>query len=137
MSDAAVKKGTEDAIQPTPLCLLFGQGQQYFLERLSTVPNESVPRRDKSGKKVAVPSPERSLAATLFEPWRRTDHLTSSFRWDPAEDVRQALMAGDPTDSTYKPGTEHQANRVAAIGLAVLTVAPQRRAGRVRSSVIG
>lgn len=46
-------------------------------------------------------------------------------------------MAGDPTDSAYKGGTQHGANRLAAIGLAVLTVVPETRAGRVRPAVIG
>jgi hypothetical protein len=62
---------------------------------------------------------------------------TFSFRWDPDEDVRYALMAGDPTDAAYKAGTQHGANRLAAIGLAALTLVPETRAGRVRPSIIG
>jgi hypothetical protein len=68
--------------------------------------------------------------------WQRQDR-TFSFRWDPEEDVRYALMAGDPTDAAYKPGTQHGANRLAAVGLPLLTVAPERRAGQVRPAVIG
>src|SRR5690606_5694932 len=66
----------------------------------------------------------------------RTDP-TPSFRWDPEEDVRYALMAGDPTNASYKGGTQHGANRLAIVGLAAFTVVPERRLGRVRPSVIG
>src|SRR6516162_2013394 len=41
MSDAAVKDDKNSktgTIDPTPLCLLFGQGHQHFLERLVHVP---------------------------------------------------------------------------------------------------
>jgi hypothetical protein len=63
--------------------------------------------------------------------------LTSSFRWDPDEDVRYALRAGNPSDSTYKAGTQYGANRLAAIGLRELTLVPEVRFGRVRPSVLG
>jgi hypothetical protein len=46
-------------------------------------------------------------------------------------------MAGDPTDSAYKAGTQHGANRLAAIGLVALTLIPETRAGRVRPSILG
>jgi hypothetical protein len=46
-------------------------------------------------------------------------------------------MAGDPTDKAYKTGTQHGANRLAAVGLAALTIVPEVRAGRVRPSVVG
>jgi hypothetical protein len=136
MTDAAVKeqKG-EEAIDPTPLCLLFGQGHQHFLDRLSSVPKtEALPPG--RGKKAVSPSAAACLLEALFRPWRREDS-TFSFRWDPDEDVRYALMAGDPTDAAYKSGTQHGANQLAAIGLAALTVVPEIRAGRVRPSVPG
>lgn len=53
------------------------------------------------------------------------------------EDVRYALMAGDPTSKTYKPGTQHGANRLAAVGLSAHTLVPETRAGRLRPSIIG
>lgn len=135
MSDGAVKLNKkEEVIDPTPLCLLFGQGHQHFLERLANVPNQDVP--PPKGRRAKPMSAAECLTQTLFQPWRREDD-TFSFRWDPAEDVRYALMAGDPTDSAYKTGTQHGANRLAAIGLSALTVAPQRRNGRVRANVIG
>jgi hypothetical protein len=60
-----------------------------------------------------------------------------SFRWDPEEDVRYALLAGDPTDSSSQLGTQHGANRLAAIGLGAISLAPQVRAGRVRPAIAG
>jgi hypothetical protein len=137
MSDAAIKDDKKGLIDPTPLCLISGSGHQHFLERLAVVTNQPTPQKDKSGKKTAFTSAVRCLAATLFQPWSRADDLTSSFRWDPEEDVRYALMAGDPSDRKYKAGTQHGANRLAAIGLAELSLVPEKRAGRVRSAVLG
>jgi hypothetical protein len=136
MTDAAVKDVKGDPIDPTPLCLLFGQGHQHFLDRLAEVPAQPAPPPRGRGKKALAISASDCLAEALFRPWRREDP-TFSFRWDPEEDVRYALMAGDPTDAAYKPATQHGANRLAAIGLAALTLAPQTRAGRVRPAVIG
>ncbi|MGB7216420.1 MAG: hypothetical protein WBE98_15440 [Gammaproteobacteria bacterium] len=136
MTDAAIKAEKDETIDPTPLCLLFGQGHQHFLERLAGVPKLQAPPKRGKGKKADVPTEARSLAEALFHPWHRTDP-TPSFRWDPKEDVRYALMAGDPTDAAYKGGTQHGANRLAAIGLAALTVVPERRFDRVRPSMIG
>jgi hypothetical protein len=136
MSDAAIKDDKQRPIDPTPLCLLFGQGHQHFLDRLASVPRQAAPPpREKERKKVNVSAPE-SLAEALFEPWHRNDP-TPSFRWDPEEDVRYALMAGDPTDDKYKTATQHGANRLAAVGLAAITLVPERRAGRVRPNIIG
>ncbi len=140
MSDAAVKdsKDSEKApIDPTPFCLLFGQGHQHFLERLTKAPNEESPPQRGRGKSAKTISASECLSEALFAPWHREDPTTLSFRWDPEEDVRYALMAGDPTDPLYKSGTQHGANRLAAVGLVTLTILPEMRAGRVRPSVIG
>jgi hypothetical protein len=139
MNDAAVKdsKKSETAtIDPTPLCLLFGQGHQHFLERLVHVPIELAPPPRGKGAAALAISATDCLKEALFAPWHRSDP-TFSFRWDPDEDVRYALMRGDPTDSAYKSGTQHGANRLAALGLAVLTLVPETRAGRIRPSVLG
>ncbi len=137
MTDAAVKEEKqEEAIDPTPLCLLFGQGHQHFLDRLSSVPKTETPPRGR-GKESVTSSTAECLAEALFQPWRREAPLIFSFRWDPTEDVRYALMAGNPTDEAYKIGTQRGANQLAAIGLAALTVVPEIRAGRVRPSVPG
>jgi len=136
MSDAAVKDDKKEPIDPTPLCLLFGQGHQHFLDRLAGVPHEPAPPPRGKRKKATALSASECLNEALFQPWHRDDP-TFSFRWDPEEDVRYALMAGDPTDATYKTGTQHGANRLAAISLATLTLVPEMRAGRVRPSIIG
>lgn len=131
MSDAAHK---DDKVEATPLCLLFGQGHQHFLERLSLVPrSESPPPRGRGRTAVTIDA-ARTFEEALFEPWHRGDP-TPSFRWDPAEDVRYALRAGDP--SNVKATTQHGANRLAAFGLAALTVVPEQRGDRVRLQVLG
>lgn len=45
MSDAAVKDAKGEVVDPTPLCLLSGQGHQHFLARLASVPREAAPPR--------------------------------------------------------------------------------------------
>jgi len=134
MTDAAIKDEKKEMVDPTPLCLLFGQGHQHFLERLREVPADEAPPARRRGHDAITAV--RCLEECLVEPWHRSDP-TSSFRWDPEEDVRYALMAGDPTDNAYKGGTQHGANRLAAVGLAALPLAPETRAGRVRPSLPG
>lgn len=136
MSDGAIKDERTDVIDQTPLCLMFGQGHQHFLERLSSVPRQPAPPPRGRGRRALTLSATQCLAEALFQPWHRRDP-TSSFRWDPEEDVRYALMAGDPTNPVYKGGTQHGANRLAAIGLACLTLAPQTRGWRTVASIVG
>ena len=137
ISDAAVRdKNKVQEAEPTPLCLLFGQGHMHFMSRLALVPQESAPPAKGSGRKKITIRETDCLREALFKPWTRPD-ATFSFRWDPHEDVRYALRATDPTDSKTKETTQHGANRLAAIGLSVLTVAPRRRAGTARLEVLG
>lgn len=131
MCDAAAK---DDKIEATPLCALFGQGHQHFLDRLATVPSRETPPPRGSGKKAKSISAAETLHEALFQPWTRQDP-TPAFRWDPAEDVRYALRADDPSGS--KSTTQHGANRLAAFGLAVLTTAPEQRGDRVRLRILG
>jgi hypothetical protein len=131
MCDAAAKDGK---IEATPLCLLFGQGHQHFLERLTAVPRMPAPPPRGRGRQIVTISAAQALHEALFQPWTRQD-ATPAFRWDPAEDVRYALRASDPSDE--KSTTQHGANRLAALGLAVLTAAPEQRGGRVRLQVLG
>ena len=137
ISDAVVhyKKKMSEA-EPTPLCIMHGQGHQHFMSRLASVPQQSSARaKGIDGKQVTVDETE-SLHNAMFKPWARRDE-THSFRWDPQEDVRYALRATDPTHPKTKAGTQHGANRLAAIGLSVLTVVPRMHAGSVRLSVVG
>jgi hypothetical protein len=139
LSDAAVKvvqSKPQDQVEATPLCLLFGQGHQHFLQRLAAVPNTPAPPPRGRGNKAQAVSAERALREALFETWTRQDP-TFSFRWDPAEDVRYALMFGDPSYAGNKEGTQHGANRLAAVGLAALTAAPSERRGEVRLATLG
>jgi hypothetical protein len=115
-------------IEPTPLCLLFGQGHQHFLDRLAIVPRTEAPPARGRGRKAVWLTAAETIQETLFEPWTRQDP-TPGFRWDPAEDIRYALRAGDP--SGEKSTTQHGANRLAALGFPVFTVASVQRGNRV------
>ena len=101
VSDAAVRERNRvKEAEPTPLCLIFGQGHQHFLERLSVVPRVASFSRG-SGRNEQFISPAACLTEALFVPWARPDAMPS-FRWDPHEDVRYALRAADPTTLSTK-----------------------------------
>jgi hypothetical protein len=131
MCDKAEKDGK---IEATPLCLLFGQGHQHFLDRLAAIPQLEAPPPRGRGKKAIALNATETLQEALFQPWVRQDP-TPAFRWDPAEDVRYALQADDP--SGEKSTTQHGANRLAALGFATLTATPAQRGQRVRLQVLG
>jgi hypothetical protein len=104
----------DGSVMAAPLVLLFGQGHQHFLDRLTTVPLQPAPPI--SGRaRAPQPSGPTKLAEALFRPWVRLD-TSDGFRWDPADDQRYALRFGDPSKEGAA-GTEHGANRLAAIGL--------------------
>ena len=136
-SDAAVrdKKKMQEA-EPTPLCLLFGQGHMHFMSRLASVPQQSVPPARGSGRSRATIGETDCLREALFESWTRPD-ATFSFRWDPHEDVRYALRATDPTDSKTKETTQHGANRLGGIGLSAVTAVPRLRGTTAQLAVLG
>lgn len=134
-SDAA-KSSDGSELEPTPLCLMFGAGHQRFVERLADVPRTPEPPLRGNGRGATTVAEEESLAEALFSPWTRPD-ATKGFRWEPAEDVRHALRARDPTDPATRETTQHGANRLAAIGLSVLTVVPQRHGTDVRLGLVG
>jgi hypothetical protein len=117
--DLIVKRDDPETVEPTPFCLMFGQGHQYFLERMAAV-GRSEPD-------------ESALARALFKPWQYDDDGLS-FRWDPSEDRRYALQAGDPSKSKHKIGTVAGGNRLAVLGLASHAAVPiTRRLGVVGS----
>lgn len=127
MSDGASRD--DGRIWPTPLCFLFGQGHQHFLERLADVPAGKLPKSLAKAKRPPDLNAPSYIAAALFAPWTRQD-ATDSFRWDPIEDRRYALRAADP--STDPSGTQHGANRLAALGLPVLSGTTIVRRGETR-----
>jgi hypothetical protein len=131
MCDAASK---DDKIEATPFCLLFGQGHQHFLDRLADLPRMQAPPPRGRGKNAVTLTAAHTFYEALFQPWARQDP-TPAFRWDPAEDVRYALRADDPSGS--KSTTQHGANRLAALGLPTLTASPRQRGERVRLQIVG
>ena len=137
-SDGAVRvKGNARQVEPTPLCLLFGQGHMHFLSRLASIPQQATPpARGRRSAKTEI-SDAVCLREALFHVWMRPD-ATASFRWDPHEDVRYALRATDPTDAKTKEKTQHGANRLAAVGLSALTVVPRSSsAGGTHLALLG
>ncbi len=133
VSDKAMTRDGK-RVERTPLCLVSGQGGQHFLSRLTSVPRMKTPPDRGTGRRKTAISETDCLSEALFAPWERPDD-TESFRWDPNEDVRHALRARNPSDA--KETTQHGANRLAAVGIAALTVAPMRRYGDVRLAVLG
>ena len=118
-SDIAIRD--DGRIDPTPLCAIFGQGHQHFLERLRNVAAGTLPRALRSAKKAPdLNHPER-IRRAVFAPWERDDP-TEAFRWDYAEDRRYALRATDPSKDAAT--TEHGANRLAIVGLLSFQSAP-------------
>lgn len=108
----------DGSVMPGPLVLLFGQGHQHFLDRLTGVPMLPAPLvKPKRGEKPpkVPPTGSSKMMEALFAPWSRIDE-TDSFRWDPADDQRYALRFGDPSKSGAAR-TTHGANRLAAVGL--------------------
>ena len=135
MSDAVCRN--EEEMEPTPFCLMFGQGHEYFLERLVSVPQMLLPPPRREGRTRIEISETDCLREALFEGWKRPDlkPAAPSFRWDPHEDVRYALRARNPSGD--KKTTQHGANRLAAVGFSALTVFPKQRAGNLRLEVLG
>ncbi|MGE4046221.1 MAG: hypothetical protein AB7F35_15300 [Acetobacteraceae bacterium] len=101
-------------VMPAPLVLLFGQGHQHFLDRLTSVPLQPVPV-GKGKVRQSLPAAADKISEALFAPWSRADE-TDGFRWDPADDQRYALRFGDPSKAGAAR-TMHGANRLAALGL--------------------
>lgn len=135
VSNVATSRDGKKA-EPTPLCLMFGQGHQHFMERLEYVPGYIAPLDRGRGRNKTTATAIDCLHESLFELWKRPD-ATPSFRWDYNEDVRYALRARSPTDRSTKETTQHGANRLATIGFSVLTVVPVSRSGRVQLAVLG
>ncbi len=114
---------------PTPLCLLFGQGHQHFLDRFHDVPAGVLPGKLAKLKSPPDLSSPHYIATTLFAPWKREDP-TDGFRWDTAEDRRYALRAGNPSGD---PATaQHGANRLAAVALPLFATIAVNRRGKAR-----
>ncbi|MGH7659738.1 MAG: type I-G CRISPR-associated protein, Cas3-extension family, partial [Vulcanimicrobiaceae bacterium] len=127
-SDAAVRENCR--IEATPLCAMFGQGHQSFLDRLHNVSAGELPRALKAKKSPPDLNDAGYIFRALFSPWQRKEP-TESFRWDFEEDRRYALRFDDPSGDPAT--TEHGANRLAILGLLSFQTAPRigRRGARI------
>jgi hypothetical protein len=126
MCDVAHK---DEKVRATPFCAMFGQGHQNFLERLASVPKGIVPKELQNETTSEELNSPGKLEQALFQDWNRIDR-TQSFRWDPMEDRRYALRFVDPSGD--KGLTVHGANRLASLGLPLLTAVPKRERGEAR-----
>jgi len=90
-------ESTDDRMAATPFSLISGSGHQHFLGTAGDLMVECTADHFRSA---------------LFGTWLAADE-GSSFRWDPADDRRYALLADDPTASSNKPRTIWGANRLA------------------------
>lgn len=98
--DFCASFGSESAserMDATPLALISGSGHQHFLGTAGDL---------------MVACTADHFRRGLLETWAATDD-GSSFRWDPDDDRRYALLADDPTASGNKPKTIWGANRLA------------------------
>ncbi|MAJ64911.1 MAG: type I-U CRISPR-associated helicase/endonuclease Cas3 [Alphaproteobacteria bacterium] len=132
MNDGAINR--KGSIDPTPLCLMFGQGHQHFLTRFAGVVEQGSPGKRGRGKKAVEISAEQAMTEALFTPWQRIDP-TDGFRWDVEEDRRYALRAVNPSGDAAT--TQHGANRLAAFGLSSLPVMATPYSDRHISAIPG
>ena len=132
MNDGAINR--KGSIDPTPLCLMFGQGHQHFLTRFAGVVAQGSPGKRGRGKKAVEISAEQAMTEALFTPWQRIDP-TDGFRWDVEEDRRYALRAVNPSGDAAT--TQHGANRLAAFGLSSLPVMATPYSDRHISAIPG
>jgi hypothetical protein len=115
----------DGGLHAAPLVMMFGQGHQNFLERLVNVPRGALPNRHRKLKNPPDLRDPMMVEAALFSPWTRTDDA-DGFRWDPQDDQRYALRAGDPSKDGAA-ATVHGANRLAAIGFLSFACMPNAR----------
>jgi hypothetical protein len=130
-SDAA-RDEEQKKVEPTFLAYP-SVATSNFLRNFKAIVKSGIPEnrpRDPSYPK----SPADCIIQALFTPWNRADRPVG-LRWDPDEAKRHALQWRAPTKDP--PTTQHGANRLAIIGLSVLTAAPISRGKRVTLSVLG
>jgi hypothetical protein len=106
-----------ERMDATPFALISGSGHQHFLGTAGDL---------------MVACTTDHFRNALFGSWAATDD-GSSFRWDPDDDRRYALLADDPTASGNKPKTIWGANRLA---FEALRLFPCVR-GRAGASTVG
>lgn len=133
ISDAALARDRAGTA-PTPLAYPK-VARINFLEALKTLSRAELPEQKSRARDPKYPrTAAASIAQALFERWDRLDRPVG-LRWDPEEAKRHAYQWSAPTDEP--PKTQHGANRLAIIGLSVITAVPVYSGAGVRLSVIG
>lgn len=121
-SDAVLRDTKKRTVQPTPLCTMFGQGHQHFLERLQMA---EMPEKGMVPPLARRQDGAEIVRRALFEPWdAQRDPEAGGFRWDAFEDRRYAYQYADPSSNRGKVGTVPGANRLAAVALPLFPVHP-------------
>jgi hypothetical protein len=119
-------------VDPTPLAYP-SVATSNFLKGFQAISSSPMPEnrpRDPTFPK----GPAECIAQALFQPWSRLDRPVG-LRWDPEEAKRHAYQWRAPTKDP--PTTQHGANRLAVIGLSLLTAAPTSTGPRVGLSILG
>jgi hypothetical protein len=122
-AEAPLQRRSE-ALRPSPLVMMFGQGHQHFLERFVSVSRSQGSARKRTKGARSKLHGAGKIADALFFPWTRNDE-TPAFRWDPEEEQRYALRYGNPSKAGAAP-TVHGANRLATLGFLSFPVAPSQ-----------
>ncbi len=121
-NDAVLRDAKKRTVQPTPLCTMFGQGHQHFLERLQPA---GMPEKGMVPPLALWQDGAETIRRALFEPWEtQRDPEAGGFRWDAFEDRRYAYQYADPSGNQGKAGTVAGANRLAAVALPLFPVHP-------------
>jgi len=108
----------------TPLYPLFRQCHEYFLRRHVVTPRQHSALPRGSGTDKATPTASETIEAALFRTWRRADS-DDRFR------MNFNNLTADETPIM------HGANRLAAVGLPVLTVSPATVRGQLGLRTLG
>lgn len=131
ISDAATDQ-EQAKVEPTPLAYP-SVATSNFLKNLIFLSRSPLP--EKRGRDPSYPADAAAcIAQALFESWKRLDRPVG-LRWDPDEAKRHAYRWRAPTKDL--PTTQHGANRLAVVGLSVLSAAPMGLGTRVHLSVMG
>ena len=126
-SDGATTIGKKkEMVQYTPLCMMFGAGRQYFLERLK---NATHIQEDEQVTE--------EIKDALFYEWNFSSLGINSkqkinFRWDPQEYRPHAYRDKNPSKDNMVRVVDG-ANRLAAVGFTVYDCVPTKNGLRTTS----
>jgi hypothetical protein len=128
----AATNDEQTKVEPTPLAYP-SVATSNFLKGFLAISRSAVPER-RARDSTYPQNPSECIFQALFGEWNRLDRPVG-LRWDPEEAKRHAYQWRAPTKDP--PTTQHGANRLAVVGLSVLTAVPVSAGSRVRLSILG